>query len=184
MKATDILMSEHRVIERVINALDIAASRLEQGQPVRSGFFLDASDFIRGFADGCHHKKEENVLFKELAANGLPVEGGPIGVMLHEHEEGRAYNLGMRDAAQRLEGGEEAARPALLRFARGYANLLRQHIFKENMILFPMAERVIPPDEQDGVVEGFRRVEHEEAGEGVHEKYLRLAEKLEAEAGG
>ena len=64
MNATEILMDEHRVIERVLDALESAANLATQGGQIRPGFFIDASDFIKGFADGCHHMKEEGVLFK------------------------------------------------------------------------------------------------------------------------
>jgi hemerythrin-like domain-containing protein len=181
MKATDILIEEHVVIQRVLAALEVAAQRTEQGQPLRPDFFIDAADFIKGFADGCHHKKEEGVLFKAMVAHGMPAESGPIGVMLAEHEQGRAYTRAMREAAQKLKGGDETARQAVVLNARGYAGLLRQHIDKENGILFPMANRVIPRAEYDQVSEGFEHVEHEETGAGVHEKYLALAEKLESE---
>jgi hemerythrin-like domain-containing protein len=184
MLATDILSSEHRVIERVIAALEKAAAGLESGKTVRPGFFLDAADFIKGFADGCHHRKEEGVLFVRMADSGMPVEGGPVGVMLHEHEMGRTFNRGMRDAAQMLEAGDASASSSVIYNARGYAQLLKQHIFKEDHILFPMASQVIPYDQQPQVVEDFEHVEHEETGEGVHEKYLALAEKLEKEAAG
>ena len=60
------------MIERVLLALETAAERVEQGQAVRPGFFLDGADFIKGFADGCHHHREEGVLFKEMAAAGMP----------------------------------------------------------------------------------------------------------------
>ncbi len=179
MKATEILSSEHRVIERVIAALEIAADQLEAGQNISPEFFVEASDFIKGFADGCHHRKEEGVLFKAMNEYGLPVQGGPIGVMLYEHEQGRQFTRGMREAALRLMEGDEAARSAVIQNARGYAQLLRQHILKEDHILFPMADQVIPISEQEAVYEGFESVEHEETGEGVHEKYLALAEKLE-----
>ena len=181
MKATQILMEEHRVIERVIGSLEKAAQRMEQGADVRPGFFVEASQFIKGFADGCHHKKEEGVLFKAMVEHGLPAEGGPVGVMLVEHEMGRTYTRGMHEAAQQLEAGDSAARAQVIRNARGYATLLRQHIAKEDGILFPMAAQVIPVAEQDHVMEGFEHVEHEETGEGVHEKYLALAERLEQE---
>ena len=183
MKATDILMSEHRVIERVIAALGTAADRLEAGEPVRAGFFLDAADFIKGFADGYHHRKEEGVLFTTMEEYGIPVQGGPIGMMLYEHEQGRMFTRGMREAAQQLERGDETAVPALVRSARGYAMLLRQHIMKEDRVLFPMANQVIPTVEQDLVYAGFENVEHEETGEGMHEKYLALAAALEREIG-
>ena len=79
-------MAEHRVIERVIQALENAAQCLEGGRDVRPGFFVDAADFIAGFADGCHHRKEEGVLFKAMIENGVPVHGGPVAVMLYEHQ--------------------------------------------------------------------------------------------------
>jgi hemerythrin-like domain-containing protein len=176
-------MDEHRVIERVIASLETATTDLEQGGAVRPGFYLDAADFIKGFADGCHHKKEEGVLFKAMAAAGMPTQAGPIAVMLAEHEQGRAYTRGMRQAAEGLQGGDEAARAAVIRNARGYAALLRQHIAKEDGVLFPMADQVIPLAAQGRVAEDFERIEHEETGEGVHEKYLALAEALEREAG-
>ena len=184
MKATEILMQEHLVIEGVLDSLQAAVQALESSQPVRPGFFIDAADFIRGFADGCHHHKEENVLFKMMAEQGLPVEGGPVGVMLQEHELGRQYTRGMRAAAEKWEQGDESARPEVLRNALGYVALLRQHIAKENTILFPMADRVIPRVEHPAVLEGFEHVENEETGEGIHEKYLALAEKLSLEAVG
>ena len=181
MKATEILMSEHRVIERVITAVENGAQRLEAGQPIRPEFFLDASDFIKGFADGCHHKKEEGVLFKTMEQAGIPVEGGPIGMMLYEHEQGRAFTAGMRRAALQLQGGDASAASAVTENALGYAQLLRQHIQKEETILFAMADQFVPPSQQDQVLDGFEHVEHEETGAGVHEKYLALAERLEAE---
>jgi len=181
MQATDILMSEHRVIERVIASLESAAERLAAGQEVRPGFFLDAAAFIKGFADGCHHRKEEGVLFERMVAAGLPREVGPIAVMLAEHEQGRAFTRGMRAAAERLAAGDAAAARDVVANARGYAALLRQHIQKEDGILFPMATQVIPAAQHAGVVEAFEHVEHEETGEEVHEKYLALAEALERE---
>jgi hemerythrin-like domain-containing protein len=183
MEATDILMAEHRVIERVLAVLNIAAERLEQAEPVRPGFFIDASDFIKGFADGCHHRKEEGVLFEAMVANGMSRLGGPIAVMLADHEQGRSYTRGMRAAAQKLEAGDASAQEAVITNARGYVTLLQQHIMKEDHILFPMAARVIPVAQHAQVVEDFERVEHEETGEGIHEKYLELAASLEAEMG-
>ena len=82
-------MEEHRVIERVLDALEIAANRLFAGQVIPMDFFLKATDFIKNFADGCHHKKEEGVLFVALAANGMSQDTKPLCIMLAEHEEGR-----------------------------------------------------------------------------------------------
>ena len=182
MQATDILMSEHRVIERVIASLEAQANRLATGGDVRPGFFLDAASFIQGFADGCHHRKEEGVLFEAMVRAGLPSQGGPVGVMLEEHEQGRIFTRGMRAAAERLAAGDLSAGGDVVANANGYAALLRQHIEKEDGILFPMADQVIPLAEHAQIFEGFEHVEHQETGEGVHEAYLALSEALEQEA--
>lgn len=183
MQANDELMAEHRVIERVIAVLETASNQLEQGGDVRPGLFIEATDFIKGFADGCHHKKEEGVLFPAMVAHGVPVQGGPVGVMLAEHEQGRAITQALRAAAQRLESSDATASPEVIANARAYSQLLRQHIMKEDRILFPMADQLLPPAEQDRVAEGFEHIEHEETGEGLHEKYLALADKLTLEVG-
>ena len=182
MQATDMLSEEHRVIERVLNSLERAARRLQEGQPVRPSFFLEAADFIKEFADGCHHRKEEGVLFEAMERAGVPRDGGPIGVMLIEHDQGRAHTRAMREAAQRLAVGDEAARDEVAGNALAYVALLRQHIPKEDNILYPMAEMAIPPARHAQLLDDFEHVEHEETGQGVHEKYLALAESLEREA--
>jgi len=183
MKATDILMAEHRVIERVIAALEAGASRLEQGGAVSPEFFIQATEFITGFADGCHHKKEEGVLFPTMIDHGVPAEGGPVSVMLAEHEMGRTYTRSLRAAAELLAQGESHAGREVVHFARSYAALLRQHILKEDRILFVMANQLIPEEQHDQVFQDFEKVEHEETGAGVHEQYLALAEWLENEMG-
>ena len=144
MKATDVLMDEHRVIERVITALEAGSDRLEKGEAMRPEFFMDAAAFIKGFADGCHHKKEEGVLFQTMIAYGAPTQGGPITVMLAEHEMARTYTRGLLAAAESLAQGDQSARREVVHFARSYAALLRQHILKEDRILFPMANQIIP----------------------------------------
>ena len=184
MKATDILKEEHRVIERVLVSLEKAALAARNGGPVKPEYFILAADFIKGFADGCHHKKEEGVLFKEIVNAGVPEQGGPVGMMLAEHEQGRVYTRGMRQAAEQWQAGDEAKREDVAQNALGYVNLLRSHIYKEDNVLFPLAERVIPGDRQEPLTEAFDHIEHEETGEGVHEKYLGLAENLEKTTAG
>lgn len=182
MKATETLMDEHRVIQRVLSALQVAAERVSRGEEMRPAFFLNAALFIKNFADGCHHRKEEGVLFVAMSESGIPTQGGPIGVMLAEHEQGRAFTREMKDAAQKWEAGDLSAKSAVTHNALGYVALLRQHIHKEDNILFPMADRVIPSDRQEKVNQEFERIETEEVGAGIHEKYLALAEVLEKES--
>jgi hemerythrin-like domain-containing protein len=179
MEATEILMAEHRVIERVLDALEQAATRLANGGPVPADFFLKAAEFIKGFADGCHHRKEEDVLFAELVAGGFSRESGPVAVMLGQHEEGRRLTRAMRETALRMRDGDVAAGGQVARFALSFVALLRDHISKEDSILFPLVDRTFSPERQTAVAAAFEHIEHEETGAGVHEKYLALASELE-----
>ena len=182
MQATQILMEEHGVIERVLTALETAANRVSQGDEIQPAFFVNAALFIKNFADGSHHHKEEGVLFVAMTESGIPTQGGPIGVMLAEHEQGRAFTRGMKEAAEKWEAGDLSARATVVENALGYVALLRQHIQKENKILFPMADRLISPARQAKVSADFEQIKHEETGAGVHEKYLALAAVLEEQS--
>lgn len=182
MQATDILMDEHRVIERVLDALEIATRTLERGGAVRPGFFLEAADFIAGFADGCHHRKEEGVLFTAMIASGMPPQGGPIAVMLAEHEEGRRFTRGMRDGVKRWQGGDADGRRILASNARGYTALLRDHITKEDEVLFPMAAQLIDPSQEAQVLRDYERVTEAASCDLSTGRYRALAAALEEEA--
>ncbi len=179
MSATDVLRDEHRGVERMLAIVKAANRRLEAGEEVPAGLYLSAVDFFRGFADGCHHAKEEEKLFPALEQRGMPREGGPIGVMLAEHEQGRAYVRAMAAAAERYAQGDRTAAPALVENGDGYVRLLRLHIAKENERLFPMADRLLPSAEQQHLVEEFEVIERERTGPGEHERYHRVLDELE-----
>lgn len=183
MEATEILMSEHRVVEGFLHTLEAGADRLKRGQTIRPAFFIEAAQFSKGFTDGCHHRKEEGVLFKAMVQNGMPDSSGPIAIMLAEHEQGRQLTKAMRQAAAEMETGDSSAAQKVIDNADAYIALLRQHIQKEDRILFPLADRVIPVADQQRVTTDFDTVEKEETGEGIHEKYLALAAALQREVG-
>jgi hemerythrin-like domain-containing protein len=178
-KPTQILSDEHRVIERVLGAVE----KLAKGPVSALEPWKKALDFIRRFADECHHFKEEKVLFPAMEAHGIPNEGGPIGMMLMEHEEGRSFVRAMSAAISLIEAKNEAAKESLLSSAQGYCRLLREHIQKEDDILFRMADEVISADEQKQLAAAFARHEAEEMGAGAHDKYLKVATELEGATG-
>jgi hemerythrin-like domain-containing protein len=178
MNPTEILSNEHRVVEVVLSALEkISESALQEEKLDKQSAEM-AIDFIRTFADGCHHGKEEGSLFPMLVEKGMPKQGGPVGQMLHEHEQGRAFVKSMLD---NLNGASEGNVDALQKFtnsATGYVQLLRSHIAKENNMLFPLADRILNDDDQRRLLERFSHVESEHMGEGTHEKYTEIARKL------
>jgi len=184
MKPTDVLMSEHRGIERMMAVVEKAANRLETGKDVPPDVFLNAVDFFSNFADKCHHGKEESELFPAMEKAGVPRQGGPIGVMLTEHDQGRSFIRSMREAANRYAQEDIAARPQLISAVRGYVNLLRSHIYKEDNILFPMANAALPAAEEARLTTAFDHIEETVMGPGVHERYHQMIDDMEKQAAG
>lgn len=143
---TDVLREEHVVILRLLEALEAAAAR-----PVPEGWWEQAVALVRGFADGSHHAREEQHLFPAMVRCGVPSPGGPVDVMLMEHEEGRRL-------VARIAAGDPGTRAGAV---RDYVRLLRAHIDKENGILFPLAEAVLDVQATRGLEREFDAVEAE-----------------------
>jgi hemerythrin-like domain-containing protein len=178
MTPTDQLKEEHEGILLMLKILESVSAKLEAGEAVNQEHPQRIVEFFRVFADKCHHGKEEDLLFPEMEKSGIPRERGPIGVMLMEHEQGRGYVRGMGDSALRYGKGEASAGAEFARNGINYISLLRGHIEKENQILFPMGERVIPVEKQEELVDAFERLEREKIGEGTHEEFHRLLNEL------
>jgi hemerythrin-like domain-containing protein len=179
MKPTEELKTEHRAIERMLRVLEGVSDRLESGEAVDPTHLAQAVEFIQVFADRCHHGKEEDLLFVAMEEAGIPVEGGPIGVMLTEHVIGREYVGTMNRAARQYAAGDARAAEAFAAAARGYVELLRQHIGKEDNILYPMADRALSQAKQDELLEEFEVIEQERVGPGRHEAFHSLLDELE-----
>ena len=176
MMPTERLEEEHQVI---LKMLEIGRAMSEEIGGVDAETLGSVIDFIRTFADRCHHAKEEKVLFVEAEKHGVPKEGGPIGMMLVEHDEGRGYVKAMAEALKKIKGGDKKAAAAYRENLLKFAELLETHIRKENQILYPMINMHLPPELQAGILKKFDKMEKEEVGEGAHEKYRALVEKLE-----
>ncbi len=176
--ATNVLKDEHRGIEKMLGAISKAVPALRAGDATSLPLFEQAIDFFRGFADACHHYKEEKVLFPALVAKGFSTEQGPVAVMLAEHEQGRAFIRAMADAVARQKSGDAKALGDLAYAAERYADLLTAHIQKEDNVLFTMADRALSEAEQTKAAEEFERAEAEVVGPGVHERYHRLLDTL------
>ena len=182
MKAnvTQVMADEHQLILRMITLVENNTLLMEQRKFRNWQFFLDAVDFIRHYADSFHHAKEEDVLFVELVKNGMPEKQSPIEAMLMEHDQGRAFVRGMEETAERILAGELGLVPLLAENAKGYAALLRGHIDKEDDILYPLAERVLPEEVRAGMLQAYQQAEAKTPG--LEEKYLQLVVKYEQQA--
>ncbi|MFO0880700.1 MAG: hemerythrin domain-containing protein [Gemmataceae bacterium] len=172
MKATEVLMTEHRVIEKVLSCLEAMATQAEEQGNLEMESASQALDFFRGFADHCHHGKEEGYLFPLLEARGLPRVGGPIAVMLHEHEVGRQLLAEMAMAV------DQQSPAAFVPPARSYIQLLRDHIWKEDQRLLRMADHLLNHKDDAQLMAAFEKTEQTDMEAGTHGRFHQLANQL------
>jgi len=151
MSATGVLEEEHVVIKSVLGALEVMVRRSRDTGALDQSDAREVIRFFTEFADGAHHEKEEQHLFPAMERAGLPSHAGPTSVMREEHEAGRIHIRAMTAAL-------DAAPPDIDAFqtrASSFVLLLRDHIAKENEVLFHMASQLLDAATQQELSAAF-----------------------------
>lgn len=177
MTAIEILEKEH---ESILKMIEVTQTILNNGDEskINLNHVEKIIDFIKNFADKYHHLKEEDVLFAEMEKHGMPREGGPIGVMLNEHDEGRAYIKLAEEGISALKLGDSSAINQIKDNLLNYCTLLTNHIYKENNILYPMAERFLPSEILEVMTDEFLEANLSTPDNEYTDKYLHLVNEL------
>lgn len=173
-KATDSLRKDHESVSLILDIMEAINIKIESGEKVDASDVKNVADFLTGFADNYHHKKEENFLFPALADAGMPTQGGPVGIMLQEHDISRSLTERIHESASNYDNdgsGLEDFKTA----SKEYIFHLRQHVDKENNILFMMADAQLDQFAQADVIDGFDEFLSETFGQ---DKYNKLLETL------
>lgn len=153
--ATKNLEDDHIYVLKLTDVME----KMSMSESVDVGHIEEILDTIRNFADGLHHAKEENLFFPALEQKGFSAQAGPIAVMLNEHDQGRNYVKGISDNLDLFRNGNKSAISGIFQNMIGYAELLRNHIGKENNILFRMADKVLTENDQKDLLEQFNLIE-------------------------
>ncbi len=177
MSAIQILVTEH---DRILTMIKVAKHLLKEENadnlPIED--LRRVIDFIRNFADKYHHMKEEDVLFLEMVNHGMPSESGPIAVMTHEHNVGRSYVKQAAEALDVYASGDKSAFATVKNNILSYCELLTNHISKENNVLYPMAERMLPGRVLDKMDNTFEQTNSTTENNEYFDVYLTMVEEL------
>jgi DUF438 domain-containing protein len=171
---TEILMKDHEMTERVFAAAEKAFAEAADPSP---GLVANLREYLVTYVDRCHNQKEERALFPLLAQRGIPSEGGPVAVMLAEHGQARELVDRIDVAAKAFLGGDRARLGELKEVFAAYAALNKPHYWKENDILYPLANRVLTEEDAAQLVDEIDEIE-QELGPGARERYWKLAEEI------
>jgi len=172
----EMLREEHEAIELLLNAMEGIAERIRKEDQVPEGDLETAFTVVSEFADKCHHAKEEKVLFPVLSKASK--DGAEIARRLTSDHRAFRHLVGVTRALVPKARDDRTARSHLVKNLDTYTQLLREHIAIETSDLFREVERAIAPEAREELAEAFERVEREEIGLGVHEKYHAMIHRL------
>ena len=179
MNAINELLTEHQAVRLTLKILKKIGRQIDEtGKIANPEHVEQLFDFFSAFVDRCHHGKEEELLFPALEAVGISRDGGPVGVMLKEHQQGRDLVQKMKAALSAYLNGDGHAAGKFKSHADDYIALLDLHIDKENTVLFPMAIKHLPENRLIDLKNGFDRIETEIIGAGKHEAFHRMLDQL------
>lgn len=179
MEPIQLLEREHRAIERVLETLDqYAASQSRASTRASQKDLLQFVEFIRQFADRIHHGKEEKILFEQMVEAGFPRGSGPLAVMIHEHDQARALARTLHALGEKERPWSEVDRRRVKEICAAYTSLVRQHIRKEDEILYPMALSRLGPEALGSIAGAFAEFERKDSRTGEKERLLAMAHQL------
>ncbi|MBM3241820.1 hypothetical protein FJZ31_36580 [Candidatus Poribacteria bacterium] len=157
-RSTKPLSNDHKMVLKKLDDFEKVISKLDKPDAIMPtlkelGIFFKGEIWI-------HFAKEEDVLFPEME-KFMPVEGGPIGVMLLEHEELRKVNDEFQKGLEAYVKNPNDTKAVALIKQNGMniIQILRQHINKEDNILFMMAEMHLDNAQTRNILKAYEEVE-------------------------
>jgi hemerythrin-like domain-containing protein len=141
------MTAEHRNIKTVIESLQDAVAALDKRQRLNVEKLRNVVEFLRVYADQRHHQREEALFFPILVKRGVPAQGCPIGGLNHEHEKGRGLVSALNEQINIYELHRPGTDQALRQTLQEIVKLYRHHLWMEDAMVFPMAEKLISEDD-------------------------------------
>ncbi|HUX95209.1 MAG TPA: hemerythrin domain-containing protein [Bacteroidales bacterium] len=178
MTLTEDLILEHNAIEEMLSIMTKIAGNIEKDKEFDTRDVEKIIDFLRTFADKCHHGKEETALFPALVLSGIQEDNDQVDVMLQEHNVGRGYINGLIAGVEDYKNNFANSYGLVSTCLTNYVNLLHSHIQKEEDMLFPMANKVLSEQKRNEILEQFKIIEEEVIGHGDLEQYQKLLKQL------
>lgn len=176
------LVHEHELIERAMAVLQQNLEKLESGE-YDATQLTRSLDFLLEFGDKVHNKKEEDHLFPLMQQRGVPVQGGPLGVMLMEHEAERDLLARMLIQVPKLKDLSPADLARFKQEGMDYLRIRAEHIWKENDVLYNIGRQVLTPDDATSLVDSFNAIDLAAYGTKAKENFLSMVVELEKTGG-
>ncbi len=170
------LMHEHHLILRAVEDMRAEMERIAHEGEVDVEYVRTASDFLRTYADKCHHGKEEDILFRDLADKPMPPDlAREMQRLIDEHAWARGVNMRMAEAAERFVDGDPAAYREVAEHMGALADFYPGHIDREDHHFFKPAIDLFTAEERDSMAEQFEEFDRRL----FHDRYRTIVSELE-----
>ena len=137
--------AEHANFTRLLDVLDEQVAEFHEGEGPVFGLMLDIVSYLREFADGVHHPRED-VAFARLVIRD-PTLRLPINRLLQEHRAIAVAGDEFVTLLNEVVVGNVAMRTAVEAAAALYSNYFRHHLAKEESDILPRAAILLEPDD-------------------------------------
>jgi hemerythrin-like domain-containing protein len=168
-------MKEHRIIEQMIEPIKKQLKEIDENKNVNSAFIEIIVDFIRTYADHCHHGKEEGILFRELGKRNISEEHSKtMGELIQEHVYARKTTTRLKEANENYLNGDSESLMDIRKCLNDLAELYPQHISKEDNSFFLPSMKYFTPYEQETMLQEFYKFDRKL----IHEKYSKVLDEM------
>jgi hemerythrin-like domain-containing protein len=147
MKATALLLEDHKEIRRVAEILEEIARRAKHGQASEAQDVKTLLAFLESFGDRFHQEREESFLFPSLLRDRGQKNYSKLRRLSFEHERQRYLIQGLRESTLTTNARD------LVFCATRLAEVLREHLAEEESALFPLADSTLSPAEDQQLAE-------------------------------
>lgn len=177
MQVIAVLMTEHRLIMRMVGLVREKARKIEETNQVDTAFVDTALDFIRMYADRTHHGKEEAILFRDLAKRDLDADHMQLLTeLLDDHGFGRRTVQAINEQRGKYQAGDRSASRVIAEKMKLLSEFYPEHIRKEDKVFFPAAVKYLSVQEQEDMLREFRDFDMKM----IHVKYQLVVDNAES----
>jgi hemerythrin-like domain-containing protein len=160
----------------MIEVMRRALARSEKTRRINPKFVEVVVDFIRTYADQCHHGKEEDILFRDLSEKELTREHKQImDELIEEHRWGRETTKNLVEANERYIPGEGETLSIIVGYMKSLIEFYPRHIEKEDKHFFIPCMEYFTDEEKDAML----KEEWEFDRNFIHEKYGKIVVNAE-----
>ncbi|MFN7995400.1 MAG: hemerythrin domain-containing protein [Bryobacteraceae bacterium] len=181
--ATTALERQHHRAEAVVETMLTIANSLEQGRRIDNSLLTEVTLFLRIFPDQCQTAEEDTLLFPALEAKCTPPDIGLIASLKNDHRNLAALTLEVVELAEECAAGHDSVKEGLASTLRRLATLYREHIWREDHLLLPLAEKILSPEELNALNQDFERIESLISSDDVAKRIAQHTQRCECGMG-